>query len=111
LFTIATLTGHVIRAYGPNYTAVMSNGPARQSRIDYSLQENGHLIADPYEISTIRREDFDKIAGQSEYEDLLQSTNNPSTAESRGHQFPAAFLIMASGLEKVIKIVIFIKLN
>lgn len=108
LFTIATLTGHVIRAYGPNYTAVMSNGPARQSRIDYSLQENGHLIADPYEISTIRREDFDKIAGQSEYEDLLQSTNNPSTAESRGHQFPAAFLIMASGLEKVIKIVIFI---
>jgi leucyl aminopeptidase len=79
----------------------MSNGPARTAQIDRSLQECGDHIADPYEISTIRRDDFKTLSGKSEYEDLLQSTNNPSTAEPRGHQFPAAFLIMASGLEKV----------
>jgi len=100
LFTIATLTGHVIRAYGPNYTAVMSNGPGRAAQDDRLLQEAGDLIGDPYEISTIRRDDFKTITGKSEYEDLLQSTNNPSTAEPRGHQFPAAFLIMSSGLDK-----------
>ena len=101
LFTIATLTGHVIRAYGPNYSAVLSNGPAKALSIDQSLHRNGDLIADPYEISSIKREDYQAIAGKSEYEDILQATNNPSTMDPRGHQFPAAFLVMASGLEQV----------
>ena len=79
--TIATLTGHVIRAYGPNYTAVLSNGPARAAQIDRSLQESGDRIADPYEVSTIRREDFKAIDGKNEYEDLLSATNNPYTAD------------------------------
>lgn len=39
--------------------------------------------------------------GHTEYEDLLQCNNLPSSATPRGHQFPAAFMIMASGLEKV----------
>lgn len=80
----------------------MSNGPGRAAQDDRLLQEAGDLIGDPYEISTIRRDDFKTITGKSEYEDLLQSTNNPSTAEPRGHQFPAAFLIMSSGLDKVL---------
>jgi leucyl aminopeptidase len=101
LFTIATLTGHVIRAYGPEYTAVMSNGPARAQQDDLSLQQTGDLVADPYEISTIRREDYDFVAGRNEYEELLQANNAPSTMTSRGHQFPAAFLILGSGLDKV----------
>ncbi|CAF1066699.1 unnamed protein product [Brachionus calyciflorus] len=100
LFTIATLTGHVIRAYGPNYTAVLSNGPAKALKVDHNLHQNGDLIADPYEISSIKREDYQAISGKSEYEDILQATNNPSTMDPRGHQFPAAFLIMASGLEQ-----------
>ena len=79
----------------------MSNGPARTIQVDRQLQQAGDKIADPYEISTIRREDFKVVAGKSEYEDILQSTNNPSTQEPRGHQFPAAFLIRASGLDKV----------
>ena len=77
----------------------MSNGPARAAQVDRSLQECGDQIADPYEISTIRRDDFKTLSGKSEYEDLLQSTNNPSTAEPRGHQFPSAFLIMALSLK------------
>jgi leucyl aminopeptidase len=76
LFTIATLTGHVIKCYGTDYTGIMSNGPARELKIDTSLQEcgiyicfklfwtkknlvfkfEGELISDPYELSRIRRE-------------------------------------------------------
>lgn len=100
LFTIATLTGHVIRAYGTAYTGILSNGPARAKQVDYLLQQSGDVTGDPYEISTIRREDYKRVAGRNDYEDLLQCTNNPSSAEPRGHQFPAAFMIEASGLEK-----------
>jgi len=39
-------------------------------------------------------------AGPSEYEDVLQAGGQPSVATNRGHQAPAAFLIMASGLDK-----------
>lgn len=78
----------------------MCNGPARSKKIDHLMQEAGDATADPYEISTIRREDYKTVAGRNDYEDLLQCTNNPSSAEPRGHQFPAAFLIKASGLDQ-----------
>lgn len=99
LFTVATLTGHVIRAYGPDYTAVMSNGPAREAGIPEKMFKAGEVMGDPFEISTIRREDFKAHTGPSEYEDILQANNFPSTMTSRGHQNPSAFLIMASGLD------------
>ncbi|RXG53987.1 putative aminopeptidase W07G4.4, partial [Armadillidium vulgare] len=89
LFTIATLTGHCVLTYGE-----------RKIKIANSIQVAGDLIADPFEISTIRREDFEFHAGKSEYEDVLQSNNLPSTRTTRGHQTPAAFLILASGLDK-----------
>ena len=41
------------------------------------------------------------VAGRSEYEDILQCNNEPSSMTARGHQFPAAFLIRTSGLDKV----------
>uniref|UniRef100_UPI0037E8FA46 putative aminopeptidase W07G4.4 n=1 Tax=Semicossyphus pulcher TaxID=241346 RepID=UPI0037E8FA46 len=31
LFTFATLTGHAIRAMGPNYSIIMDNGPAHRN--------------------------------------------------------------------------------
>lgn len=80
--------------------AVMSNGPAKESEIDASLQKCGDLIADPFEISNIRREDYKAYKGKNEYEDMLQ-VGSPTPARSRGHQGPAAFLIMGSGLDKV----------
>ena len=101
LFTIATLTGHVIRAYGEDYTAIVCNGPSRARKVDHQFQSVGDAIADPYEISTLRREDYTMVEGKSEYEDLLQCNNAPSTMTARGHQFPAAFLIVGSGLDKV----------
>ncbi|KAB7500543.1 putative aminopeptidase [Armadillidium nasatum] len=100
LFTIATLTGHCVLTYGESYSAIMDNGPSRKENIANNIQVAGDLIADPFEISTIRREDFEFHAGKSEYEDVLQSNNLPSTRTTRGHQTPAAFLILASGLDK-----------
>jgi hypothetical protein len=79
----------------------MSNGPARSKLIDKSMQECGEKIADPFEISTIRREDYENHKGKSDYEDLLQANTKPSVAGARGHQGPAAFLLMASGLDQV----------
>ncbi|KAH8876962.1 aminopeptidase W07G4.4 [Schistosoma japonicum] len=100
LFTVATLTGHVIRAY-KNYTAVMDNGPARVKKVSNELQNSGDLISDIAEISTIRKEDYAINKAKSEYEDLLQCNNLPSSATPRGHQMPVAFLVVASGLNKV----------
>ena len=100
LYTIATLTGHVVLSYGDQYSAVMCNGPAKESRVDVSLQECGDLIADPFEISNIRREDYKAYKGKNEYEDLLQ-VGSPTPARSRVHQGPASFLVVGSGLDKV----------
>lgn len=61
----------------------------------------GEVLGDMFEVSTIRREDYEFHKGKSEYEDILQCNNLPSSATPRGHQTPAAFLIMTSGLDKV----------
>lgn len=100
LFTIATLTGHAIRAMGPAYSIIMDNGTAREMKNAQKIQETGHRYGDPFEISTIRREDYEFHAGRSEYEDVLQAGNSPSTMTNRGHQGPGAFLTLASGLDK-----------
>ena len=46
-------------------------------------------------------QDYEFHTGKSEYEDVLQCNNQPSSATARGHQGPGAFLIKASGLENV----------
>ncbi|CAI2728060.1 unnamed protein product [Schistosoma spindalis] len=99
IFTIATLTGHAIRAY-KHFTALMDNGPARVKKVSYELQNSGDLISDIAEISTIRKEDYAMNKAKSEYEDLVQCNNLPSSCTPRGHQMPAAFLVVASGLNK-----------
>ncbi|XP_071948572.1 putative aminopeptidase W07G4.4 [Antedon mediterranea] len=100
LFTIATLTGHAVLAMGPEYSIIMDNGPARKKQCAQEIQKAGEKFGDPFEISTIRREDYKFHAGKSEYEDVLQCNNQPSSRTARGHQGPGAFLILASGLDK-----------
>ncbi|XP_070690469.1 putative aminopeptidase W07G4.4 [Pempheris klunzingeri] len=100
LFTIATLTGHAIRAMGPNYSIIMDNGPAHRNNNAAQWQKAGEMLGDVFEVSTIRREDYEFHKGKSEYEDILQCNNLPSSATPRGHQTPSAFLIMTSGLDK-----------
>ncbi|CAH1389558.1 unnamed protein product [Nezara viridula] len=95
LFTIATLTGHAMRTVGAGYTILMDNGPARVQSFSQQLQKSGEILGDMFEISTIRKEDYDGYRGKTEGEDVVQLVTLPP----RGHQGPAAFLIMASGLD------------
>jgi leucyl aminopeptidase len=98
LFTVATLTGHAGRAVGP-YTIVMDNGPALAADTARGLERVGDRFGDGVAPSRLRREDWDFIAPRSRADDLLSCNNAPSSATSRGHQFPMAFLIRAAGLE------------
>merc|ERR1712227_33648 len=95
--TIATLTGHALIAVGP-YSAIVANGPARKAGLDLALAEAGQEIGDCFDVSTLRREDFIFHTGKDEQSDIYQATPGPSTRSPRGHQGPAAFLMMASGL-------------
>jgi leucyl aminopeptidase len=98
LFTIATLTGHAGRAVG-DYNIALDNGPARTAQTSESLMLAGDLLGDPFEVSRLRREDYDFVRGKTKADDALQCNNAPSSATARGHQFPAAFLVLAAGLE------------
>lgn len=100
LFTCATLTGHVIRAYGP-YAAALENRIARCQQIGFNLKTAGDKIGDPLEISSVRRDDYEFVQATSDREDLVQANSLPSTLTNRGHQYPFAFLDIASGLYKM----------
>ncbi|KAJ2771175.1 hypothetical protein IWQ56_001891 [Coemansia nantahalensis] len=97
--TVATLTGHVIRAYGL-YGATVANGPARGAQYDKRLAVAGLAYGDPFENSVMRREDHQFVRGQTDREDVYQANSLPSTLTDRGHQYPAAFIIKAAGLDK-----------
>lgn len=98
LFTVATLTGHAWLAAGAGYSFAMDNGPARNEGHAERLKKNGDLIGEPFEVSTIQREDFAAHQGVCLGEDVVQANNLPSSKTPRGHQTPAAFIMMASGL-------------
>ncbi|GAB3018813.1 M17 family metallopeptidase [Bowmanella dokdonensis] len=99
LFSIATLTGHAARAFGP-YTAYVENGPSRDHQCAQKLVDLGDLWGDPGEVSRSRREDFHFIRPRSKADDVLSCNNAASSVTARGHQFPMAFLVRASGLEE-----------
>jgi leucyl aminopeptidase len=99
LFSVATLTGHAAVAFGP-YTALVENGPARSAKVSQRWSEAGETWGDPVEPSLSRREDFDFIKPRTKADDVLSSNNAPSVSTVRGHQFPMAFLSIASGLDK-----------
>lgn len=93
MMTVATLTGHACLAMGP-YTAVMDNGPARKEGFAQALQKVGEEFGNPFEISTLRREDMEMNRDKSgEFVAILQGNNAPSTRTSRGHQMAPAFMI------------------
>ncbi|XP_043267203.1 putative aminopeptidase W07G4.4 isoform X2 [Venturia canescens] len=100
IFTIATLTESAIQTAGYGYSIVMDNAVARLSSNAERLRASGGTMGDPFEISTLRREDFKSHEGKAEGDDVVQAPNEASTKINRGHQGPAAFLIKASGLDK-----------
>ena len=99
LYSVATLTGHVVRCFG-GYTAAVENSVAKQANIADSIQQQAAVWGEPIEVSQLRRDDFSKIIDPSAAADMLSSNNAPSSVTARGHQYPAAFLIQASGLSQ-----------
>jgi len=100
IMTIATLTGHAVLAVGP-YSAIMDNGPARAENVAGAVQAAGDKVGDMFEISTVRREDWDFVKDKSgEFVSVLQCNNAASSRTPRGHQFPAAFMMTVAGLDK-----------
>lgn len=99
IFTLATLTGHAAVAFGP-YTAYVQNGAAEHAGVARRLTGKGALWGDFGEPSLSRREDYDFIKPSSKADDVLSSNNAPSVSTPRGHQFPMAFLAIASGLDE-----------
>jgi len=79
---------------------VMDNAVARLNSNAEKLQASGETMGDPIEISRLRREDYYSHRGLTEGDDILQ-TSAKRNNHQRCHQGAAAFLIMASGLEKV----------
>jgi len=98
LFTCATLTGHAALAMGP-YSICVENRPAREQGTGRHIAEVGDQWGDPFDNSRLRREDWDFIRPRSKADDVINCNNGPSSTTPRGHQFPAAFLLIASGLE------------
>jgi len=99
ILSVATLTGHSYRAMGP-YNLALDNGPARAAGISACLGAVGDAWGDPFELSRLRREDYAFVAPRSKSDDVFSCNNEPSSATARGHQFPMAFLAIASGLER-----------
>jgi leucyl aminopeptidase len=97
LFTVATLTGHVRLSYGP-YAAVIDNAAARSRNVASTLFRTSLATGDPFELSTLRREDFVIIAPTETTQDVLQCNRTSSIGTSRGHQYPMAFMLTAAGL-------------
>lgn len=97
IFSVATLTGHAGRAVGP-YSIAMDNGPARAAGMARALEVVGDAWGDPFAVSRLRREDYAFVRPRTRADDVLSCNNAPSTMTNRGHQFPMAFLAVASGL-------------
>lgn len=101
IMTCATLTGHAGRAMGP-YPICIDNWPAKQLGISKRLIHWGTKYGEPWESSNLRREDYNMNipTNGTGREDLIQCNSQPSTMTARGHQFPMAFMLVASGLDK-----------
>jgi leucyl aminopeptidase len=106
--SLATLTGHASRSFGA-YACATDSGAARAAGgLAPRLAAAGARLGAPLEVSSLRREDFAFIApgchgtpvsACGDVYDVLQSNNAPTAVTTRGHQFPMAFLLIASGLE------------
>lgn len=106
--SIATLTGHAARASGP-YAVANDNGAARAAGgVARHIAYAGTLLGQPLDVSSLRREDYLFIAPGSiatpvarsgfSY-DVVQANTQSSINTARGHQYPMAFLDIASGLQ------------
>ncbi|MEI8257926.1 MAG: aminopeptidase, partial [Deltaproteobacteria bacterium] len=98
LFSVATLTGHVYRAFGP-YAGLIENGAASGRGVIARLDALGDVWGEPIEWTRPRREDYALVAARSSAEDVVSSNRLASVNTPRGHQGPYAFIDITSGLK------------
>lgn len=98
LLSVATLTGHVYRAFGP-YVGAIENGVSRARGIIDSLDRLGEAWGEPIEFTRPRREDYAFVAARSSAEDVVSANRLASVNTPRGHQGPYAFLDVTAGLK------------
>jgi leucyl aminopeptidase len=99
MMTMCTLTGHAGMAVG-QYSVALDNRVAKREDLARKLQAHGEVWGDPLEVSTLRREDVNFVAAKNKTHDVVQANTVPSSVTSRGHQYPAALIIKAGGLDK-----------
>lgn len=99
LISMATLTGHVYRAFGP-YVGALENAEARANGFLQKLMAAGELLGEPFESTRPRREDYLFCAPKTPAEDVLSANRLASVDTARGHQGPFAFIDIASGLRR-----------
>jgi len=107
--SLATLTGHAKLTYG-SYAVALDNAAARSmGGVATRLADAGAMLGQPVEVGRLRREDFELVAPGTagtpvsrcpDAYDVLQTPTASSSVTARGHQFPAAFLAIASGLQE-----------
>lgn len=72
----------------------MDNAPAMAVKHAQKLQLCGEAVGDPFEISVLRREDFDFHRGKCYGEDVIQCNNAASSRNPRGHQVFISFFLL-----------------
>jgi leucyl aminopeptidase len=77
---VATLTGHAGRASGPLQHRARQRPCAHARHAAESLMRLGDVLGDPFEVSRLRREDFDFVQPRSKADDVLSCNNAPSSA-------------------------------
>ncbi|KAK0183044.1 hypothetical protein PV327_001122 [Microctonus hyperodae] len=99
IFTIATVMTGAKQAVGSGYSIVIDNVIARNANNAETLEASGELMGDPFEISRIRREDFESYCSGIDGDDVRQGLTTRVNNE-RSQQGLVAFLLIASGLNK-----------
>jgi len=72
VLSVASLTGHAAVAMGPYSISMNVNAPAQRIQIAELLQKSGYVWADPFEVSHVRREDFDLAGSRGKGTDAWQ---------------------------------------
>jgi len=104
LFTIGTMTVHAKLAVGEGYPIILDNSVARAEDHAQRVQAVGTAFGEPFEISILRKDDFDSNKGKVMGEDLVQSECCTHAVTMRAHQVNTINLKSI----KILKFLIFI---
>lgn len=86
IFTFGTMSWHARMSHGDGYAVIVDNREASKEDNALRMQAIGTSYGEPFEVSSLRSEDFAKNRGRVMMEDLIQSDCCTNVATMRGHQ-------------------------